>query len=156
MYWRQTHAEYEKKKGAANRRALKKLVTSGPPPGLIAYANGKPAGWCALAPREAYSTLERSRVLAPIDDARVWSVPCFFVARPFRRTGMTSQLLRAATEYAAKKGAKILEGYPVEPKKGSIPDVFAFTGLVDAFKKAGFSEAARRSPTRPIMRHYPE
>ncbi|MBI4166142.1 MAG: GNAT family N-acetyltransferase [Acidobacteria bacterium] len=156
MYWRQTRAEYEKKKGAANRRALKKLVTSGPPPGLIAYANGKPAGWCALAPREAYSTLERSRVLAPIDDARVWSVPCFFVARPFRRTGMTSQLLRAATEYAAKKGARILEGYPVEPKKGSIPDVFAFTGLVDAFKKAGFSEAARRSPTRPIMRRYPE
>ena len=154
MYWRQTRAQYKKKKGAANRRALRKLVTTGPAPGLIAYADGKPAGWCAVAPRAAYSTLERSRVLAPVDEARVWSVPCFFVARPFRRTGMTSQLLRAAAAYAAKKGARILEGYPVEPKKGSMPDVFVFTGLVGAFKKAGFSEAARRSPTRPIMRHY--
>jgi GNAT superfamily N-acetyltransferase len=154
MYWRQTRAQYEKKKGEANRRALKKLVTTGPAPGLIAYAKGKPVGWCALAPREAYSTLKRSRVLAPIDGARVWSVPCFFVARSFRRAGMTSQILRAAAAYAAKKGAKILEGYPVEPKNSPMPDAFAFTGLVGAFRKAGFSEAARRSPTRPIMRHY--
>lgn len=154
MHWRETRAEYEKKKGAANRRALRKLVTTGPPPGLMAYANGKPAGWCALAPREAYSTLQRSRVLAPVDDARVWSIPCFFIARPFRRAGLPSELLRAAAEYAAEKGAKILEGYPVEPKKGSMPDVFAFTGLVGAFRKAGFTEAARRSATRPIMRLY--
>ncbi len=154
MYWRQTRTEYEKQKGAGNRRALKKLVTAGPPPGLIAYTDGKPVGWCALAPREGYSTLERSRVLAPVDDARVWSVPCFYIARPFRRTGLTSQILRAAADYAAKKGARILEGYPVEPKQGSIPDVFAFTGLAGAFRKAGFREAARRSPTRPIMRLY--
>lgn len=152
MYWRETRAEYEKKKGEANRKALKKLVTTGLPPGLIAYANGKPAGWCALAPREAYSTLGRSRILAPVDEARVWSVPCFFVARPFRRAGLTSRLLQAATEYTRKRGAKILEGYPVDPKKGSMPDVFAWTGLVTAFKNAGFTEVARRSATRPIMR----
>lgn len=152
MYWRETRAEYERKKGEANRKALKKLVTTGPPPGLIAYADGKPAGWCALAPREAYSTLARSRILAPVDEARVWSVPCFYIARPFRRTGLTSKLLQAAAEYCAKKGAKILEGYPVDPKKGSMPDVFAYTGLVTAFKNAGFTEVARRSATRPIMR----
>lgn len=152
MYWRETRAQYEKKKGEANRRALKKLVANGPPPGLIAYADGNPAGWCALAPRETYTTLARSRVLAPIDHARVWSVPCFFVARPFRRAGLTSKLLGAAAEYAAKKGATVLEGYPVDPKKGSMPDVFAFTGLMGAFRKAGFTVAARRSPTRPIMR----
>ncbi len=154
MYWRQTRTEYEKKKGAGNRRALKRLVAAGPPPGLIAYADGKPAGWCALAPRDAYSTLGRSRVLAPVDAAQVWSVPCFFIARPFRRIGLTAQLLRAAAEYARKQGVKILEGYPVDPRKGSMPDVFAFTGLAGAFKKAGFREAARRSPTRPIMRLY--
>ena len=50
------------------------------------------------------------------------------------------------------RGAKIVEGYPVEARKGSMPDVFAYTGLPGAFKKAGFVEAARRSPTRPIMR----
>ena len=152
MFWRETRGEYEKRKGQANRRALKRLVTTGPPPGLIAYADGKPAGWCALAPREAYSTLARSRILAPVDEARVWSVPCFFVARPFRRAGLTARLLQAAAEYAGKKGARILEGYPVDPKKGAMPDVFAYTGLFRAFKKAGFREVARRSATRPIMR----
>jgi len=152
MYWHETRAEYEKKKGEANRRALKRLVTNGPPPGLLAYADGRPIGWCAFAPRETYTTLARSRVLAPVDNAQVWSVPCFFIAREFRRSGLTSKLLAAAAEYARRQGAKALEGYPVEPKKGSMPDAFAFTGLVGAFKKAGFFEAARRSATRPIMR----
>ena len=99
-------------------------------------------------------TLERSRVLAPVDNARVWSVPCFFIASPFRRTGLTSKLLHAAADYAERKGAKILEGYPVKPKQGLMPDVFAFTGLAGAFRKAGFTEAVRRSPTQPIMRFY--
>jgi len=154
MFWRQTRAEYERKKGAANRRALKKLVTSGPPPGVLAYADGRPVGWCAAAPREAYSTLERSRILARLDDQPVWSVPCFFIARPFRRMGLTAQLLVAAVEFARKNGARSVEGYPVEPKQGAMPDVFAYTGLVGAFKRAGFVEAGRRSPTRPIMRFW--
>lgn len=91
MYWRQTRAEYEKRKGAGNRRALRKLVTAGPPPGLLAYADGQPVGWCAIAPREIYPTLARSRVLAPLDAAPVWSATCFFVARPYRRQGLTAR-----------------------------------------------------------------
>ncbi|MGE5326662.1 MAG: GNAT family N-acetyltransferase, partial [Deltaproteobacteria bacterium] len=61
-------------------------------------------------------------------------------------------LLRGAIEYAKKRGARILEGYPVAPKTPRMPDVFAWTGLAGAFRKAGFKEVARRSPTRPIVR----
>jgi GNAT superfamily N-acetyltransferase len=154
MFWRQTRAEYEKSKGAGNRRAFKRIVELGKVPGILAYAGGAPVGWCAVAPRTDYSTLERSRVLAPVDEQPVWSVPCFFVARPFRRQGLTVELLRAAVEFAPKKGAKIIEGYPVEARKGKLPDVFAYTGLPSAFRKAGFVEALRRSPTRPIMRYF--
>jgi len=156
MWWRLTRSEFERKKGAGTRRALKKIVESGKVPGVLAYADGKPIAWCAVAPREAYSTLERSRVLAPIDDQPVWSVTCFFVARPFRRKGVTVELLRAAVGFARKMGAKIIEGYPVEPRKGAIPDVFAYTGLPSAFRKAGFLEVQRRSRTRPIMRYFAE
>lgn len=46
----------------------------------------------------------------------------------------------------------MLEGYPVEPRKGRMPDVLAFTGVPAAFERAGFVECARRSETRPIMR----
>ena len=37
MYWRVTHAVFEAQKGVANKRAFKRVVRSGPPPGLIAY-----------------------------------------------------------------------------------------------------------------------
>lgn len=154
MFWRQTRAEYEKKKGAGNRRAFKKIVESGKAPGILAYADGAPVGWCAVAPRTDYSTLGRSRVLAPVDERVVWSVPCFFVARPFRRRGLTVELLRAAVDFARRKGAKIIEGYPVEARKDKMPDVFAYTGLPSAFRRAGFVEVVRRSRTRPIMRYF--
>jgi hypothetical protein len=46
-----------------------------------------------------------------------------------------------------------VEGYPVEPKKGAIADASAYTGLVSAFRQAGFVPVIRRSETRPIMRY---
>lgn len=152
MYWRKTRSEYSRGSGSGNRASLRSLVKRGPAPGLLAYANGEPIGWCALAPREDYAALGRSRVLAPVDEKPVWSIPCFFIARAWRRKGVTVALLRAAAAYAAKQGATLLEGYPIDPKKGKVVDVFAWTGLVGAFEKAGFHEAARRSATRPIMR----
>jgi hypothetical protein len=59
-------------------------------------------------------------------------------------------------ELARKEGAKIIEGYPVEARKGKMPDVFAYTGLPSAFRQAGFVEVLRRSRTRPIMRYFAE
>lgn len=153
MWWRVTRSQFAKQKGAGNRRALKKLVESGEVPGLLAYADGEPIGWCSVAPRETYPVLERSRTLKRVDDAPVWSVACFFVAKPYRRKGVTVELLRAAVEYARKHSARHIEGYPVEPMKDAMPDVFAWTGLASAFRKAGFVEVLRRSKGRPIMRH---
>jgi hypothetical protein len=61
-------------------------------------------------------------------------------------------LLEAAAAFARARGARILEGYPVEPGGGAMPDLYAFTGLVSAFRQAGFIEVARRSPKRAVMR----
>lgn len=110
-------------------------------------------GWCSVAPREAFPALERSRVLKRVDDQPVWSVVCFFIAKPYRRQGLTVSLLKAAAEYARQAGARIVEGYPEDPKKADIPAPFAFTGLASAFLQAGFVEVLRRSATRPIMRY---
>jgi GNAT superfamily N-acetyltransferase len=152
MWWRLKRSEFERQKGETNRRALKRIVESGEVPGLLAYRGGRPIAWCSVAPREAFGALERSRVLKRVDDRPVWSVVCFFVAKPFRRRGLTAALLRAATEYAREHGARIVEGYPIEPKKSPAPDPFVWTGLPSAFRRVGFVEVARRSPTRPIMR----
>ena len=78
---RQTASEYEKKKGPANRRAMRRLVHSGKrPPGLLAYLGREAVGWCSIEPREVFGRLERSRILAPVDDKPV--ISCKFQSRP--------------------------------------------------------------------------
>jgi GNAT superfamily N-acetyltransferase len=153
MWWKMKRSEFKQRKGKENKKAFKKIVADGEVPGIIAYSDGEPAGWCALEPREKYSLLENSRTLKRVDDQPVWSVVCFFVAKPFRGRGVTKRLLQAALEYARKQGAKIVEGYPIDPKK-PLPAAFAYTGLVSAFRAAGFVEVLRRSETRPIMRYF--
>jgi GNAT superfamily N-acetyltransferase len=152
MYFRLSRRDFERRQGASNRRALHRLVSAGRIPGLIAYADGVPAGWAALAPREEYPLLSRSRILQPVDDEPVWSIVCFFIARAYRRRGLTVALLREAAAFAKRRGARRLEGYPIDPSEGALPDTFAYHGLAPAFREAGFREVARRSPTRPIMR----
>ena len=151
MYWRLRRSEFEKKKGPGNRRALKRLVGEGRVPGLLAYAGKEPIGWVSLAPREEFPVLENSRVAARVDSKPVWSVVCLFIAKEHRNRGVSVALLHAAADYARKKGARIVEGYPVEPKARQA-DVFVYTGLASAFRRAGYREVARRSPTRPVMR----
>jgi GNAT superfamily N-acetyltransferase len=153
MYWRLKRSEFNQRKGEKNKAAMKRIVASGEVPGILAYAGGEPIGWCSVAPREVYPALDRSRILKRIDDAPVWSIVCLFVAKPFRRKGVSVELLKAAIEYVRQRGGQMVEGYPVEPKKGEMPDVFAWTGLASAFRQAGFKECARRSETRPIMRY---
>ena len=154
MWWRLKRSEFERNKGEGNRLALKAIVDTGHVPGILAYQGEQPVGWCSVAPRQEFSAFERSRILKPVDDQEVWSIVCFFVARPYRRLGLSTQLIQAAIEYAGQSGARIVEAYPtgLQPGKGS-PDPFVFTGLLPAFTKTGFKEIARRSETRPIMRY---
>jgi len=152
MYWRLPRAEFDRRKGQGNKQSMRKLAAAGEAPGILAYAGREPIGWCAAAPREQYVRLERSRVLQRIDDRPVWSVTCLFVKKEHRNRGVSVELLRAAVAFARARGATVVEGYPVEPKRGKMPDVFAWTGVVSAFKRAGFVECARGSPARPIMR----
>ncbi len=148
--------EFKAARGAKAKAMPNKLVKSGEPTGPLAYEvtkSGKKAvGWAALAPREKYRRLEKSRVLKPVDDRPVWSAPCFFTAKDARGKGVTPALLEAAAAHAKKAGAKILEGYPVDTKGKKVPDAFVWWGLSGAFEKAGFKEVARRSKVRPIMR----
>jgi GNAT superfamily N-acetyltransferase len=152
MVWRLERQAWLAGRGAGNRRALKKLVAANARPGVLAYLGREAIGWCAIAPRADYSFLDRSRVLAPIDDRPVWSISCLFVAKMYRRQGVSVQLLRAAAQMAIARGARGVEGYPQRPVMTKTPDSFVWTGTPSAFEQAGFVEVAHRSPSRPIMR----
>ncbi len=154
MYWRLKQSVLDAQKGNGNKRAMKKIIGSGNIPGILAYAEGEPIGWCSVAPREDFSRLDNSRILKPVDEKSVWSVVCFFIHKNYRKKGLSTALLNAAKKFVKSNGGKILEGYPVEPKKDKMPDAFAWTGISAAFQSAGFKEVARRSETRPIMRFF--
>lgn len=153
MWWRLAAKEWDAMQGEPNRLAFKTLVDAGEEPGLLAYVDGQPAGWCALAPRRAYVRLERMRIFKPVDDQAVWSVVCFFIGKGRRGYGLSRVLLQAAVDYARRHGARIIEGYPVEPKKEKVSPLFIYTGLASTFRQVGFVEVERRSATRPIMRY---
>jgi GNAT superfamily N-acetyltransferase len=152
MWWRRKRSEFDAQKGAGNKRAMKRIINSGTPPGLIAYSGDDPIGWCAIAPREDTPGLDRSRILARVDDQPVWSITCLFITRQWRRRGVSVRLLKAAIKFAKDNGARIVEGYPHIPKQGLAPDAFVWTGIASAYEAAGFKEVERRSALRPIVR----
>jgi GNAT superfamily N-acetyltransferase len=152
MTWRVRRSEFVKNKGEGNRLAMMELVESGVVPGILGYMDDEPVGWSAVAPREHYPALERSRVLKRVDDLPVWSVSCLFVRKDQRNKGLSVQLLRATVEHVRSQGGRIVEGYPLEPVE-KLPPPFVWTGIASAFIEAGFVECKRHSETRPIMRY---
>lgn len=154
MWWRLKRSEFNKSKGAGNKRKMKQLVNDQVVPGLLIYKKNEIIGWCSVAPREHFPVLENSRILKKIDDKKVWSIVCFYIEKKYRGMGISTEIIKSILDYLRKKRVKIIEGYPVEPKRDDLPAVFAWTGFASAFRKAGFIECARRSETRPIMRYY--
>jgi len=153
MWWRISRSEFERQKGEGNRRAMKEIVKSGEIPGIIAYRNCEPIGWCSLAPRERFHSLNRSPVLKRIDKTQVWSIVCFFIAKEYRNKGITINIIKAAIDYVRRKGGKVIEAYPTDPRGRRLDPVSSFMGLPSVYKQAGFVECARPSESKVIMRY---
>lgn len=155
MYYRLPNAEFRAgKHDNGNREAMRSLVSEGKPAGLIAFYDGRPVGWCAFAPREDFGRLSRSRVHKPIDDEAVWSIPCFFIDKDFRRKGLSVALLQGVIAYARQQNIRVLEAYPTIPTQEKLPDSFAWIGLYKSFERAGFQIVDRTSRHRPMVRYY--
>lgn len=150
-WWRFTSPDYRRMSAEEKKNYTRTTVQSGKEPGLLAYVEGVPAGWVSVAPRAEFVRLARSRKLAPVDDAPVWSINCFFIDRHYRHRGLTRQLIEAAVSFAAAKGATLLEAYPIEVS-GKADSSNLYYGVAETFHQCGFVEVARRSERQPIMR----
>ena len=167
-YFALTGPEYSALEPSARKAQLKEKFDGGAPsPGVLAFRDGEPVGWCAVEPRACYPRVLRSRVLRlaeppaptgtgaaePGRPGGVWSVTCFVVAPGHRRSGVADALLRAAVGHARLHGADIVEGYPVDralrPRAGAAD---LYHGTLNLFLRAGFQAASSAVPGRAVVR----
>jgi GNAT superfamily N-acetyltransferase len=151
MWWRVTSSVFSAENGPGLRSRFETLVRERDAPGLLAYVDGRPVGWVAVAPRSDYGRMQRSPKLKPVDDVPVWMVSCFYIDRKHRGHGVASALLDAAVAHARERGAAAIEGVPIDTRGPVKATVDMFTGSLAMFQAAGFDEIARRGG-RPIVR----
>jgi len=70
MWWRLTNAEYNACTPQERHACFQAvaMTAKNTPPGLLAYRDGVPVGWCAIAPRPNFPRLDRSRDWHPLDE----------------------------------------------------------------------------------------
>ncbi len=152
--WRIAKDErWEDVKGTKAKARLRKGVADESVRGVLAFAAGRPVGWCTFGPRASFPRLERARSLRCDDAARVWSVPCFFVARGWRGKGVATALLDHALRAMRRLGATTVEGYPSKPDaQGRYIAAFSWTGTQSLFRKAGFAVAGNAEGSKQRVR----
>ena len=126
--------------------------------GLVAFLAGEPVGWCAVEPRVAYRRLlgmhgwRKGRDEDPADD-RVWAITCFITRAGYRRRGITYALAAAAVDFAGRRSARAIEGYPMITRPDhDITWGELHVGSRNVFADAGFTEVSRPSLRRVVMR----
>jgi GNAT superfamily N-acetyltransferase len=156
MFFIASRADFGAGWRGGNRAAFERLVEADPaPPGLLAYREGTPVGWCAVGPRSRYSRAIGPRAVVlrgrdPAEDDSVWLVPCFFVRVGHRGRGVTRALLDAAADLARSCGAAAIEGFPRRAGQGRSPD--GYLGTEELFRTCGFDSIALPTPRRAVMR----
>lgn len=150
MFFRMKGKDFQKRRGEGTKQDMQLLVEKNKEPGILAYVDGEPAGWCSLAPRIEFTRINNSHILKKVDEQEVWSIVCFFIDRKFRKQRLSEKLLEYSISYAKGRGAKIIESYPRTDKNKS--DDHMYVGVYSTFEKFGFKEIIRRSSNRPIMR----
>ena len=144
MYWRDRSLEH----GEPKKRAMAKLVRTGREPGLLAYDDGVPVGWVAIAPREEYTAIVQSPQYRPRDESggdAVWAIVCFAIDKDARHMGVAPELLDAAVKYAFAHGATSVEAYP------HVSNATDYMGHTELYRRAGFTHV-RDANKRAIVR----
>jgi GNAT superfamily N-acetyltransferase len=154
---RLTASQIEELGQGSRERAARMLCQRKLPPGVLAYRDGTPVGWCSISPRAGIPRLVGSKLIRPIDELPVWSIICVVVRSGYRRQGVTTHLLEGAAAWAASQGAPAVEAYPVDLGAQRMDLTMAFVGTRSMFEKAGFevlgtTDAVASRMPRLVMR----
>jgi len=127
-----------------------------PPPGVLAFQGDVPVGWLRVGVLQELPRLVDSRTAGPTLRAQsdAWMVSCFVVRVGYRRHGVSGALLRGAIELARQYGVPALLGHPLDvtalTRRPDSADLYM--GTLSVFTRAGFTEIARTSPVRAVVR----
>ena len=154
QWFRLFRPDYEALDRGGRKARFADLVERGPPPGVLAYNEDEPVGWCAVSPRAEQPRLDKGRVskrLKGDDYGRIWVITCLFVDPAWRRRGLMRPLIAGAVDLARNQGARHVEAYPMipGPKTGNAD---LYVGQLDAFLDCGFRQLARPLPQRAVVR----
>lgn len=157
LAYRLPSAENNALSGAARPERLRSFCGTDTAPGVLAYVDGTPAGWCAVSPRTDFVRLVRSKTIQQLDALPVWSIVCLVVKAGFRGAGVSGALIEGAVAHAAANGATCVEAYPLDAQGQKVSASLAYTGTRSMFEKAGFAfcaETLAKSAGQPrvIMR----
>jgi GNAT superfamily N-acetyltransferase len=131
-------------KRSENKAARRNNIQKGKASGLLAYVDGKAAGWCNVALRGSYVNPRYLKQMINDPQEKVGSVTCFVVSSRYRKTGVATQLLGSACDLIHDWGLPVAEGYARDPEfKGSNPyniplENLSFHGSLNMFLRAGF------------------
>ena len=144
MAYRATTEELKAGRGPARRTQMLGRIKKRVPVGLIGYDDGEPVAWVSVAPKSTFRGIGGPE---PEAGQTVWSLSCMYLKRSHRKAGLGHALIAAAIAQAKKRGADMLEAYPVDPDSPS----YRHMGFVPAYEKAGFAEVAREGSRRHVM-----
>lgn len=146
MSWRLEKSEsWNDVKGAMAKRRFKSGIKEGTIFGIVAYIEDEPVGWCTFGPRRSFAKLDRAPSFKCNDADDVWSIPCFNVKAAHRKKGVARALLQHALKAMKRRGAQVIEGYPVKPSKdGSYIASFSWTGTHSLFLGEDFEIVGNR------------
>lgn len=156
LWWTHRAKDFSAMSAEQRKTALHAEITAGPPPGLVAYVDDDAAGWVRIGPRPTQHRIAHTRAIVtatpePLDDSSVWALTCFSVRKEHRRQGVARVLLERAVDLARKRGARIIEAYPIdtEIRHASANDLYH--GALSTFIAAGFHITGSRGEGRPIV-----
>lgn len=95
---------------------------------------------------------EGNKITASDAGPDTWSVTCFFVHRSARGQGLARTLVDAAVDYARDRGARVVEGHPVDTEGQKRVSGDLYHGTLDMFLSAGFTLVERRGTRRALVR----
>jgi len=127
-----------------NKAAVSDLIMGGRMHGYLAYAGGKPIGWCNANLHASYTTLDETEP----HREQIGAIVCFIIAKPYRGMGVARRLLEAACAGFRDQGATLVEAYP---RKNTNDPAANYHGPLSMYLAAGF-EAVKETETLVVVR----